>query len=251
VRLDGVRFRLFVARHHDGRFDFFDGVQGLQHPLVYAIAPGPEGPGIPPEIRDRAFDPFFTTKASGTGLGLATVQSILSRHGGSVELESSPGGGTTFRLRLRAAETAPAPRAKPGSAEPRQGRVLVMDDEPVVLEVATAALEYLGYTMEGTADGERTIDAFDRARSEGRPFDVVILDLTVAGAMGGVGTLSQLRAREPGLRAIARSGYSSDPVLAQPATFGFSGTLPKPYTIAELAAVVDSVLRSTGRPAGA
>jgi CheY-like chemotaxis protein len=124
-----------------------------------------------------------------------------------------------------------------------------MDDDPIVLEIAAAALEHLGYTVEGTSDGEQAIAAFQHAHEEGRPFDLVMLDLTVAGGLGGVETLGRLRGIDPQVRAIATSGYSSGPVFCAPGAFGFRATLSKPYTMAELAAAIDSVLGSQPAPA--
>ena len=227
-----------------------DEIPGLQPGRYVELRFSDEGQGIPPEIRDKVFDPFFTTKPSGTGLGLATVRSIISKHGGAVDFDTSRCG-TTFRLHLKAAEAQPVEqRAASPSRDigPGQGRILVMDDDPIVLEVVAAAIAHLGYSVEGTSDGEQAIAAFQNAR-EGRPFDLVILDLTVAGGLGGVETLERLSRIDPQVRAIATSGYASGAVLSSPSAFGFRASLSKPYTMTELADVIDSVLGSGPTPA--
>ena len=229
-----------------------DEIPGLQPGRYVDLRISDEGQGIPSEIRGRVFEPFFTTKPAGTGLGLATVRSIVAQHGGAVDFDSGPGRGTTFRVYLKAAEAQPAAQraALPaGALRPGYGRILVMDDEPIVLEIAAAALEHLGYAVEGTSDGEQACAAFRHAHEEGRPFDLVILDLTVAGGLGGVETLERLRQDFPHVRAIATSGYSSGPVLSSPSAFGFRASLSKPYTMAELAAAIDSVLGERSTPA--
>jgi PAS domain S-box-containing protein len=209
------------------------------------------GPGIPAEIRDRVFDPFFTTRSSGSGLGLAIAHSIVTQHGGSLELDTAEGGGATVRLRLPAAEEGSVAETPPADV-PRHvsGRILVMDDQPYVREVAEAALGDLGHEVELVADADAAVAAFRHAQEAGRPFDLAILDLTIAGGKGGVEVLGLLRGLDPAIRVIATSGYSSGPVLAEPARFGFDGALPKPFTIAELAAAVASLLGRPGGPSG-
>ncbi|HSY40369.1 MAG TPA: ATP-binding protein, partial [Polyangia bacterium] len=219
------------------------------------VAVSDDGPGIPEAIRDRVFEAFFTTKGTGTGLGLATVRSIVAQHGGAVDFECPAAGGTTFRLLLRVADAAAASpptfeRGRP--AEPTQGRarILVMDDEAPIRKLIKVGLGMEGYEVEVSSEGSEAVALHGRARAAGCPFDLVILDLTVAGGMGGVDTLAKLRAVDPGLRAIASSGYSRDQTLSDPAAAGFDGILPKPYKLDELATVVALVLRTRdARPA--
>ena len=163
----------------------------------------------------------------------------MKRHRGSIEVESEPGAGTAVRVLLPAA---PEPLAAPGAAaEPQQalgGRVLVVDDEPFVREVAKEALESVGYRVEVAASGSEAIALYAAARESGHPFDVLVLDLTIPGDLGGVATLERLRRSDPGVRAIASSGYSTDAVMAYPAAHGFRGAVTKPYTIDELVQAV-------------
>jgi PAS domain S-box-containing protein len=216
-------------------------------PLVRAgryvcVSIADRGGGIPAELRSRIFDPFFTTKPGGTGLGLATAHSIVKRHRGHIEFDSVVNEGTTFRLYLPAtAGAAPGPIPSEEVAT-LHGRVLVMDDEEFVREVARDSLAGLGLRVETVPDGATAIERVRAALNANDPFDLAILDLTIAGGMGGVETLAQLRTLQPALKAIASSGYSIDPVMADPTAFGFEGTLPKPYTRDDLIRTIRPLL---------
>jgi CheY-like chemotaxis protein len=207
-----------------------------------------KGPGIPAELRSRVFEPFFTTKPSGSGLGLTTCYSIVNRHHGCIDLCSEPDSGTTFRVCLPAA-TEIAQIDPDSASEPSEGgaggRILIMDDEDYVREVLGDMLRDLGYAVEAVADGNAAVDAFEAASVRGEAFDLVILDLTIVGGAGGVATLPRLRAIDPSVTAIAASGYSADPIMADPQPAGFAGTLPKPFTMGEVAKVVSSTMPKT------
>ncbi len=209
------------------------------------------GPGIPATIADRIFEPFFTTKSAGTGLGLATVRSIVSQNGGTVTFTSRPGNGTTFRVLLRAAgataaaAVTPAPE-RPQPAAARAGghaRILVMDDEPHIRNLLKVGLELEGYEVACASDGNEAVALHRQAFAEGRPFDLAILDLTVGGGTGGLDTLPRLRATDPALRAVASSGYARNDTSAELKASGFDGILPKPYKLDDLAAIVTEVMR--------
>ena len=217
---------------------------GLAEGRYVEVAVTDEGEGIPPAIRERVFEPFFTTKESGTGLGLATVHSIVTQHGGGVRIEEGRNRGITFRIHLPvAAERRSAePPAVAAPARAARCRILVMDDEPVLRDIARAALEEEGHEVDVVSCGEQAIAAVARAFAEGRPFALAILDLTIAGGLGGVPTLRRLREITPRLRAIATSGYANGPVLSDPQAYGFDGNLPKPYSIADIIEAVDRAL---------
>ncbi len=202
-----------------------------------------QGPGIDESIRERIFEPYFTTKETGSGLGLATVYAIVGQHEGHLEVESFPGQGTTFAITLPVAGTAPTEATATDRPLPRgRGRILVMDDEPAVLQLLTKALEKLGYEAQVTASGQDAVQACRVAREEQRPFAAAILDLTVPGGMGGVQALAALRRLAPDLPAVVSSGYSRDPILADYRRHGFQGMLPKPYSIRDLARVLADVV---------
>ncbi len=194
-----------------------------------------DGPGIPPELQSRIFDPFFTTRPTGTGLGLAIAESIVQRHGGVIGLESRPGAGAAFRVDLPRAHGAPAPARIPTpSARPTYRRVLVMDDEPVVRQVATDMLASLGCDVETCCDGAEAVSRHKEARAAGRPFAAIVLDLTVPGGPGGARAAEELRRVDPDVRLIASSGYTEDALMAGFRGHGFDAVLPKPYSLEQL-----------------
>ncbi|MBK8476581.1 MAG: response regulator [Opitutaceae bacterium] len=209
------------------------------------IAVSDTGVGIKGEHLDRIFEPYFTTKQTGSGLGLATVYSIVRKHKGLIQVESELGRGTTFHVRLPAAAAAEPEAAAAGVVAvgaPVRGRILFMDDEAPIRKLATAMLRRLGCEVELAADGQAMVDAYCSAREAGRPFDAVVMDLTVPGGMGGLEALERLRALDPDVQAIVSSGYSSDPVLANYRSYGFSGRVAKPYEIADFGRVLREVL---------
>ena len=202
-----------------------------------------QGGGIAPEVRDRIFEPFYTTKTMGSGLGLATCYSILKKHGGNIEVTSTPGLGATFAVWLpaRPGATLP-PKAHPVNVPRGSGSILVMDDEPSVLAAAVEMLQLLGYETRTASDGEEAVALYRRRILAGRRFDAVIVDLTVPAGMGGLEALEGLRDIDPNVCAIASSGYSDDPVMAQPASHGFCGSLAKPYRQRDLGIAVANAL---------
>jgi signal transduction histidine kinase/CheY-like chemotaxis protein len=222
--------------------------------LSQVLAPGryvkltisDHGPGISQEDLPRIFDPYFTTKRQGSGLGLATVHSIVKKHLGHVSVESAIGRGTTFRIWLPAATSAPdsavAPAAMAPAAAPGPVRILFMDDEEMVLQVGGAMLRRVGHEVTAVKDGEAAVKEYSRARQAGRPFALVVLDLTVPGGMGGRQTMEQLLKMDPEVCAIVSSGYSNDPVLSDYQAYGFRGMVSKPYEIADLAHAIERVL---------
>jgi PAS domain S-box-containing protein len=203
------------------------------------------GIGIPKEALPRIFDPFYTTKEKGSGLGLTTAYSILRHHDGVITADSGLGEGTTFFLYLPVSRSAVPSEAK-AAEEIGKRRVLVMDDEEMVREVALEFLGYLGYEGEAVGSGEEAVAAYRSAREAGRPYSAVIMDLTIPGGMGGRDAVLRLRDLDPGVRAIVSSGYSNDPVMADPGKFGFRGVIAKPYRIRELGEVIDQVLSGGG-----
>lgn len=199
------------------------------------------GGGIAPEHRARIFDPFFTTKGTGSGLGLSTAYSIVKRHEGCITVNSKLGRGSTFIICLPA-DDADAHSDRPQEGRAVGGRVLVMDDDAAVRQVASGLLRWLGYETKTANDGEEAVREYEHARREGAPFTAVILDLTVPGGMGGVECLHRLKAIDPEVRALVSSGYSNDPIMAGYREQGFAGVVSKPYSVVELGAALSALL---------
>jgi PAS domain S-box-containing protein len=229
-----------------------------------------EGLGIPEQHLTRIFEPFFSTKENARGLGLATCFLIARNHDGFMTVDSAPGFGTTFYLYLPALPAfvhppvsanpewvaPPAPRRvstidefadpyapmpiSPGAADMR--RILVMDDEQPICELAAELLSREGYAVDTALDGQEAIRKYVEARSSGQPYDVVILDLTVRGGMGGRETVVKLAQIDPGVRAIVSSGYSQDLMMSRYREFGFSGVVSKPYSVSELSQEIEQAI---------
>ena len=202
------------------------------------------GAGIAPEHIGKIFDPYFTTKLQGHGLGLATVFSIIKRHQGHIDVSSVVGKGTTFTFWLPASKESLSLPAPPSSfpAVGHKGRVLFMDDEEPILRMAERLMRRMGLEFEAVADGKSAIELYKAARESGRPFDLVVMDLTIPGGMGGREAISVLLEYDPGVRAIVSSGYSSDLAMSDFRKHGFRGMVAKPYDVAELASVIYAVL---------
>jgi PAS domain S-box-containing protein len=208
-----------------------------------SIAISDQGTGIKEDDIPRIFDPYFTTKKSGKGLGLATVYSIVKNHDGHIIVDSATGAGTTFTIYLPAAETeAVASMDHESQASSVKGKILVMDDEENIRDVAGEILEFLGFEVEFARDGVEAIDHYKKAREKGLPFIAVIMDLTIAGGMGGSEAIGILRELDENITAIASSGYSNDPIMADYERYGFSGVISKPYMVSDLRNILNEVL---------
>ncbi len=201
------------------------------------------GTGIKPEHLEKIFDPFFTTKKTGTGLGLATVLSIVRHHGGQIGLDSELGVGTTFTVFLPQVDAEPevearrAPTVRHGT-----GRILFMDDDPEITQFTAQMLDSLGFKYDLAKNGDEAIKLYNRYLKIGRPHDLVVLDLTVIGGMGGEDCFKKLREMDPEVRAIVASGYDSDEMARQFLQMGFCGYLAKPYRVGDLNRMIKKVI---------
>jgi two-component system cell cycle sensor histidine kinase/response regulator CckA len=201
------------------------------------------GPGIPDHYLPRIFDPYFTTKQKGSGLGLATSYSIIKKRGGVITVSSQLGAGSTFSLYLPASEQRPsAPKIQVTELRTGRGKILVMDDEEVVRTITGHMLAGLGYEVDFAENGEEAVEKYAAAFKAERPFDAVILDVTVRGGMGGRETIRKLASIDPSVRGIVSSGYSSDDILSQYRDYGFLAVLTKPYQIEELGLALHGLL---------
>jgi two-component system, cell cycle sensor histidine kinase and response regulator CckA len=208
-----------------------------------------EGHGMPEGLQNKIFDPYFTTKPGGSGLGLASVHSIVRKHGGHVEVRSLVGRGTDFTFYL---PSIGASMLDPILAEPVEedgskagGTVLVMDDDELIQILTSRILQHLGYQVTACANGEDAVALYCAAFEGGTPYLAAIMDLTIPGGMGGKEAAQLILATDPAASLIVSSGYSNDEVMADFASYGFYAAIAKPYRVAELTAVLARTARSS------
>ena len=207
-----------------------------------------QGIGVPTEYLERIFDPYFTTKKKGSGLGLTTCYAIVRKHGGTITVESRPGRGSTFRICLEASGRSSPPAQAREEAEPGHGRILVMDDEEVIRNVCRHMLTHLGYEVVTAGDGAEAVCRYTDAWASRRPFDAVIMDLTVPGGLGGKDATDRIRKLDPAAKVIVSSGYSNDPIMSDFRAHGFDGVIVKPYEIRLLSRQLREVLVGRADP---
>jgi PAS domain S-box-containing protein len=228
-----------------------DDLPGLRIGKYIKISISDQGKGIAKKNLDRIFNPYFSTKKlgdkKGTGLGLSICHSIIKKHGGNVTVTSTYGQGASFHIYLPCAN-GKAPEQQDTVVEEQEipifgeGRILVMDDEAMIRKLAGELLTYLGYTVDFAPNGSEALKRYKKALESDKPFDAVILDLTVRGGMGGKKTIQKLAKIDPQVVGIVSSGYSNDPVIAEYERHGFSGVVTKPYTMGELGEKLNQVL---------
>ena len=207
-----------------------------------------EGTGIDEKHINAVFDPYFTTKKTGNGLGLATTYSIMVKHGGMISVKSEVGKGTTFTLYITAsdtkstAESPPADEDKKETQKVKNRRILVMDDEEVILKLVEAVLGDIGYSVVTAQNGTEALEEYRHSITEGKVFDAVIMDLTVPGEKGGKEIVGEILKIDPNAKCIVSSGYADDPAVVNYAEYGFVGTVSKPFCIKKLLEVIEKVL---------
>jgi len=211
-----------------------------------------EGLGIPKEHLAKVFDPYFTTKHRGSGLGLTMTYTTIHGHDGHIAVDSEMGKGTTFRILMPASgEELVESGDRAARLKKGEGKILVMDDEETIRNVTEKILMELGYDVSCASDGAETIVLYQDAIRSGRPcdavimrpFDAVIMDLTIPGGMGGKEAIQQLLKIDPQVTAIVSSGYSNDPIMSDFEKYGFRGVATKPYRIEKLSWVLHDVLK--------
>jgi CheY-like chemotaxis protein len=240
-----------------------------------------QGHGISEKALPRVFEPYFTTRSGSQGLGLTTALSSIQRMGGTILVDSTPGVGTTVSLYLPAA-TGKAPTTslptiskptastvatshsasggipklghtvgipQPGHtvAMPMPGhkrRILLMDDEQMILDIVSRMLGHLGYEVTTCTDGSQAIAAFAKSKSHAEPFDVVMMDLVIPNGVGGQDAVHTIKKIDPGARVIASSGHLEHPVMLDHKKFGFNAVLEKPYKLEKLQQVIEAVINA-------
>ena len=203
-----------------------------------------QGIGIPADELHNIFRLYFTTKPKGTGLGLATSNIIVREHGGLICVESQVDIGTIFHIYLPASSAkAPAQKLRMGHKPIMgAGRILVMDDEKYIRDLASEILDQIGYEITTAVNGVEAVKLYQEARDSGQPYDVVIVDLTVPGGMGGKETIQELRRIDPEVKAIICSGYADDPIMTGFREYGFKSAIDKPYETIDLSVILHEIL---------
>ncbi len=228
-----------------------DEVPTLKSGKYLEIQISDQGVGIAPENLTRIFDPYFTTKENGNGLGLASSYSIIKSHNGMMTVDSEVDKGSRFSIYLpKGNNTSKAPFeniVKESSNDEKaikagHGRILIMDDMEAMMMVAGEIISMLGYEVEFATNGEEAIHAYKTAKETGKAFDAVVFDLTVPGGMGGEEAAEILIEYDPGLLAIASSGYSNTNVMSDFSDSPFTAVVPKPYRIKEMSDALNEVL---------
>lgn len=223
---------------------------GLLPPGAYVeVSVRDSGHGIAPGDQEKIFDLYYSTKErgdeKGMGMGLSICHSIVTRHRGDIQFSSVPGEGTVFRVRLPAAASAEPAGDQQSDLIYGTGRLLVMDDEPMLLRMLAGMLTRLGYEVTAVANGTEALENYREAMSVGAPYHAAILDLTVRGGMGGIDTLKELHRLDPNLPGIVSSGYADEGSGGEYAEHGFRAVIPKPYSIEQMSRIVHEVIAKT------
>jgi PAS domain S-box-containing protein len=202
-----------------------------------------QGIGIPTKYLTKIFDPFFTTKQKGNGLGLSITYSIIKKHDGYIFVESEIELGTSFYIFLPASfKKFIAKQQTELALSKSTGKILVMDDQEYIRSGTRHLLNRMGYNVEVTCDGDETISLYRKALTDKAKFDLIIMDLTIPGGMGGREAIAKLLEIDPSVKAVVSSGYSNDPVIAHFKNYGFCGVLIKPYTYNDVKNVLKNLL---------
>lgn len=196
------------------------------------------GCGIEPENLQRIFEPFYTTKEHGSGLGLAMIYGIVQNHDGTIVVQSQPGRGTTFTLHFPSHHEGRAAEPKRAPMKGGRGKILVVDDEELVRNVACKMLSRLGYEVTSSSDG---LNAVSYYREHAGEIDLVILDMLMP-KMDGRECFRQLKSINPTVRAILSTGYSHNETVQEVLNEGLSGYISKPYVFSQLAEIVGQLI---------
>ncbi|QEE16756.1 PAS domain S-box protein [Promethearchaeum syntrophicum] len=204
-----------------------------------------KGVGIPKSIQHKIFEPYFTTKSAGTGLGLSTSYSILKKHKGLITFSSKPGEGTIFYIYLPTTQKnvliKPDPKKEICLS---RCRVFVLDDDKNIHKFLIRAFSHLGLEMVSCYNGDHILEDFQAAEKSGKKIDIVFMDLTIPGGIGGKDAVKILRKKYPDLKIIVFSGYSNDPVIANFKDYGFDDFLEKPFSIEQLKAILSKWIKN-------
>jgi CheY-like chemotaxis protein len=201
------------------------------------------GTGMDSATLARIFDPFFTTKCMGrgTGLGLASAYGIVNNHGGFIDVSSKQRYGTTFNIHLKATDTQQV-QAIPPPVSKQEGHetILLVDDDPLIIDVGQAMLAALGYKVLSAKGGSEALTVYGEDRDR---IDLVILDMVMPD-MGGGKTYDELKAVNPQIKVLLSSGYSLDGQASNILSRGCNGFIQKPFDLRSLSEKVRAVIDS-------
>lgn len=211
-----------------------------------------QGEGIAKEHLARVFEPFFTTKQKSSGLGLSTTYTIVKDHQGRIYIDSPEEEGGTivhlfFPARISVSLVHQALSDETLPTIPEKKRILAIDDDSSLVEVVKKMLESCGYSVSTATSARHGLFLFEQALAEETQFDLVIVDLTLAGGPGGTEVFRQMRSLYPEVKAIVTSGYSDDPNIKDPLGHGFVASLKKPFTRRRIIQVVGEALTGQGK----
>jgi len=249
--IDNIVINASQAMSNGGKIEIFatnSTTTSTSHPL---LAPGSyvkislrdHGIGIPKEQLPRIFDPFFTTKSKGHGLGLATCYSIVKKHDGLIDVESTPGNGTTFHIYLPSSSAkvvdTPAPKV---DIHVGCGEILVMDDEAMMRDILQNMLSSYGYTVVCKSNGNDAVNYYMSLNDNTNKIIAMFFDLTVPGGMGGLDAVNIIRSVNSSIPVFVASGYAEDPIMRDPGEFGFTASICKPFKRSELLPLLTTYL---------
>lgn len=206
-----------------------------------------EGVGIPEENLIKIFEAHFTTKEMGSGIGLAASKAILESIGGTIGVKSMVGKGTSFVICMPATlDAVPEVEEEEGSViqlYKGQGKLLLLEDDELILKTMSDMLIYLGYEVETATRGEEAVEAFTSYVQSDEPFDAVVMDLTLPHGMPASEAVLAMREASPEVKLIFTSGYSKQDLSRKNNLDGFAAYIQKPYTIEVLSKVLNAVLK--------
>ncbi|MBN2547334.1 MAG: response regulator [Spirochaetes bacterium] len=204
-----------------------------------------QGCGIPANIKDKIFDPYFSLNKNGNGLGLAICYSIIKKHNGFITFESQIKKGSSFHIYLPASEKNNIEnKENDNNLILGNGKILIMDDEEIVTTVLANMLNHLGYKFTIAKDGQETIEKYLASFKNNEPYDIILMDLTIPGGMGGKKTVQEILKINSSAKVIVTSGYSNDPIMSNFKNYGFIDCIVKPYKISTLSSTINRVLKN-------
>ncbi len=201
-----------------------------------------KGVGILTENKEKIFEKFYTTKKNQAGLGLSVAKSIIANHEGIIDFESEENEGSIFTLYLPAIEQSTLNELKESKKDKHVGKILIMDDENTIRNTLNSFLSEIGYEVECAMEGKEAIRLFTKAIIDEDAFDLIILDLTVPGGLGGKQTMQKLMEIDTDFKSIVTSGYSNDPIVYDYKKYGFDNIILKPYNLEELEMMIKNLI---------